>query len=87
MVFLPLQKIIGGLKIEEHLVDLFNEKDRNMIVAMAHNRVIRPTAMYNLKTWYENSALSLRGRTYLLTVKTLAIYLLKWVTATFHLHL
>jgi hypothetical protein len=32
--FLPLQKIIGELKIEEYLGDLFNEKDRNMIVAM-----------------------------------------------------
>jgi len=29
-----LQKIIGELKIEEYLGDLFNEKDRNMIVAM-----------------------------------------------------
>ena len=58
--FLPLQKIIDELKIEEYLGDLFNEKDRNMILAMALNRVIRPTAMYNLKTWYENSALSLQ---------------------------
>jgi hypothetical protein len=58
--FLPSQKIIDELKIEEYLGDLFNEKDRNMILAMALNRVIRPTAMYNIKTWYENSALSLQ---------------------------
>jgi len=58
--FLPLQKIIDELKIGEYLGDLFNEKDRNMILAMALNRVIRPMAMYNLKTWYENSALSLQ---------------------------
>ena len=58
--FLPLQKIVDELKIEEYLGDLFNEKDRNMILAMALNRVIRPTAMYNLKAWYENSALSLQ---------------------------
>ena len=57
--FLPLQKITDELKIGEYLGDLFNEKDRNMILAMALNRVIRPTAMYNLKTWYENSVLSL----------------------------
>jgi len=44
--FLPLQKIIDELKIGEYLGDLFNEKDRNMIVATALNRVIRPTAMY-----------------------------------------
>jgi transposase len=58
--FLPLHKIIDELKIEEYLGDLFNEKDRNMIIAMALNRVIRPTPMYNLKTWYENSALFLQ---------------------------
>jgi transposase len=58
--FLPLQKITDELKIEEFLGDLFNEKDRNMILALALNRVIRPTAMYNIKTWYENSTLSLQ---------------------------
>ncbi len=58
--FLPLQKIIDELNIEKYLGDLFNEKDRNMILAMAFNRVIRPTPMYNLKTWYENSALFLQ---------------------------
>lgn len=58
--FLPLQKITDELKIEEYLGDIFNEKDRNMILAMALNRVIRPTAMYNLKAWYENSTLSLQ---------------------------
>ena len=57
--FLPLQKIIDELKIGEYLGDLFNEKDRNMMLALALNRVTRPTAMYNLKTWYENSVLCL----------------------------
>ena len=56
---LPLQKITDELRIGEYLGDLFNEKDRNMIIAMALNRITRPTAMYNLKTWYENSVLSL----------------------------
>ena len=56
---LPLQKIIDELMIGEYLGDLFNEKDRNMILAMALNRITRPTAMHNLKTWYENSVLSL----------------------------
>lgn len=58
--FLPLQKITDELNIEEYLGDLFNEKDRNMILSMAFNRVTRPTAMYNIKTWYENSTLSLQ---------------------------
>jgi transposase len=31
----------------------------NMILAMALNRVIRPTAMHNIKSWYEGSVLSL----------------------------
>ncbi len=56
---LPLQKITDELRIGEYLGDLFNEKDRNMILAIALNRITRPTAMYNLKTWYENSVLSL----------------------------
>ncbi|WP_319508490.1 IS1634 family transposase [uncultured Methanolobus sp.] len=56
---LPLQKIIEELKIGEYLGDLLNEKDRNMILAMVLNRITRPTAMYNLTTWYENSALSI----------------------------
>ena len=58
--FLPLQKIVDELKIEEYLGDLFNEKDRNMILALALNRVIRPIAMHNIKAWYENSTLSLQ---------------------------
>lgn len=58
--FVPLQKITNELKIEEYLGELFNEKDRNMILAMALNRVIRPTAMHNVKTWYEGSVLSLK---------------------------
>jgi len=56
---LPLQKITDELRIGEYLGDLFNEKDRNMILSIALNRIARPTAMYNLKTWYENSSLSL----------------------------
>ena len=31
-----------------------------MILSMVFNRIARPTAMYNLKTWYESSALSLK---------------------------
>ena len=56
---LPLQKITDELRIGEYLGDLFNGKDRNMILSIAFNRIARPTAMYNLKTWYENSVLSL----------------------------
>lgn len=58
--FLPLHKITNELKLEEYLGDLFNEKDRNMLLTMAFNRVIRPTPMYNLKTWFENSSLFLQ---------------------------
>lgn len=55
---IPLQKITDELQIGEYLGDLFNEKDRNMILSIVFNRITRPTAMYNIKTWYENSALS-----------------------------
>jgi len=56
---LPLQKITDELRIGEYLGDMLNEKDKNTILAMALNRITRPTAMYNLQTWYENSVLSL----------------------------
>ena len=39
--FLPLQKITDELKIGEYLGELFNEKDRNMILAMAPNNGYR----------------------------------------------
>lgn len=57
--FVPLLEITNELKLGEYLGDLFNEKDRNMILSLAFNRVIRPTAMHNIKTWYEGSVLSL----------------------------
>ena len=56
---LPLQWITDELKVGDYLGDLFNEKERNMILSMVFNRIARPTAMYNLKTWYESSVLSL----------------------------
>lgn len=56
---LPLQWITDELKLGEYLGYLFNEKERNMILSMVFNRIARPTSMYNLKTWYESSILSL----------------------------
>ncbi len=56
---IPLQKIIEELSIGEFLGDLLNEKDRNMALAIAMNRITRPVAMYNVRSWYENSALFL----------------------------
>ncbi len=56
---IPLQKIIEELSIGEFLGDLLNEKDRNIALAIAMNRITRPVAMYNVRSWYENSALFL----------------------------
>lgn len=55
---IPLLSVIKELHIDEHLKDLLNENDRRMALAISINRIVRPTAMYNIKTWYESSFLS-----------------------------
>jgi hypothetical protein len=55
--FIPLLSTIEELHIDDHL-NLLNERDKKMVLALSINRVVRPTAMHNIKTWYENSFLS-----------------------------
>lgn len=55
---IPLLSVIKELHIDEHLKDLLNENDRRMVLVISINRIVRPTAMYNIKTWYESSFLS-----------------------------
>lgn len=56
---LPLLDIIKELHIDDYLDNLFNEMEKDMLITMCINRVARPTAMHNIKTWYEGSSLSL----------------------------
>ncbi len=54
---LPFLDIIRELGLERHL-DMMGDSDRNMLFAVAVNRVCRPLAMHNLHYWYESSYLS-----------------------------
>jgi transposase len=56
---LPLLDIIKELHIDGYLNDLFNGMEKDMLITLCINRIVRPMAMYNIKTWYEASALSL----------------------------
>lgn len=55
---LPVLEIIKNLHVDIYLGEVLNEKYRDMVLTMCMNRVVRPTAMHNLKTWYEGSFLS-----------------------------
>lgn len=55
---LPILKVIKDLHIDKYLGDILNEQQRNMVLTMSISRVVRPTAMHLLKTWYEGSFLS-----------------------------
>ncbi len=56
---LPVSAIINDLQIDTHLDDLIDEMEKDMLITLSINRIVRPTAMHNIKTWYEGSALSL----------------------------
>lgn len=55
---LPVLQIIKDLHIDWYLGEMLNEKQRDMVLTICMNRVVRQTAMHNLKTWYEGSFLS-----------------------------
>jgi transposase len=55
---LPVLKIIKDLHIDRYLGDVLNEQQRNMVLTMSISRMVRPTALHTLKTWYEGSFLS-----------------------------
>lgn len=55
----PLLDIIKELHFEDYLDGMFNEMEKDILLTICINRIVRPTAMHNVKTWYEGSALSL----------------------------
>ncbi len=56
---LPLQKIIQEFHIDKYLGQLSSEREKEVILALALNRVLRPVAMHLVVPWYEESALAL----------------------------
>jgi transposase len=56
---LPLQKILQEFHIDEYLGQLSSEREKDAIIALALNRVLRPVAMHLVAPWYEESALAL----------------------------
>ncbi len=56
---LPLQDIIKELRIDEHLAGLAHEREVGTILVLACNRIVRPLALHQVATWYEESSLIL----------------------------
>ena len=56
-----LQSIMEELKLDRHLADLLPPSEASMVRALAFNRIIRPTAMKNVDSWYEGTSLALES--------------------------
>ena len=54
-----LQSIMEELNLDRYLDDLLPSSEVSMVRALAFNRIIRPTAMKNVESWYEGTALAL----------------------------
>lgn len=55
---LPVLQIVKELHIDRFLGDMFTERQRNMVMSLCINRVVRPMALHLVKTWYDASFLS-----------------------------
>ncbi|VVB63302.1 Transposase DDE domain protein [uncultured archaeon] len=58
---LVLQSIMNELNIDRYLSALLPPSEVSMVRALAFNRIIRPTAMKNVSSWYEGTALALES--------------------------
>jgi len=58
---LTLQTIMSELGLDRNLLDILSPSEVVMASAMAFNRIIRPTAMKNVDTWYEGTSLALES--------------------------
>jgi transposase len=56
-----LQSIMEELKIDRYLEVLLPPSEVSMVRALAFNRIIRPTAMRNVDSWHEGTALALES--------------------------
>jgi transposase len=56
-----LQSIMEELKLDRYLADLLPSSEMSMVRALAFNRIVRPTAMKNVDSWYEGTSLALES--------------------------
>ena len=59
---LPLQNITQELSIQVTLDELLTETETDTLLALAYNRILRPSAMTNIQSWYEGSSLWLHNK-------------------------
>ena len=58
---LALQAVMAELNLDRYLQDLLPPSEVSMVRALAFNRIIRPTAMKNVDSWYEGTSLALES--------------------------
>jgi transposase len=56
-----LQSIMKELNLDSYLKDLMLPSEVSVVRALAFNRIIRPTAMKNVESWYEGTTLALES--------------------------
>jgi hypothetical protein len=56
-----LQSIMEELNLDRYLEGLLPPLEVSMVRALAFNRIIRPTAMKNVDSWYEGTTLALES--------------------------
>jgi len=56
-----LQSILEELNLDSYLEDLLPPSEASMVRALTFNRIIRPTAMKNVESWYEGTSLALES--------------------------
>lgn len=56
-----LQSIMKELNLDRYLDALLPPSEVSMVRALAFNRIIRPTAMKNVESWYEGTTLALES--------------------------
>ncbi len=56
-----LQSIMDDLNLDRYLEGLLPPLEVSMVRALAFNRIIRPTAMKNVDSWYEGTTLALES--------------------------
>jgi len=56
-----LQSIMEELNLDRYLEVLLSPPEVSMVRALAFNRIVRPTAMKNVDSWYEGTSLALES--------------------------
>ena len=56
--FLPFMKVMDELSVKRILHSLLSQQEADSVLALALNRLVRPVAMMNVRTWFEGTYLS-----------------------------